>query len=303
MSSDLNNKIALHMCYWSGTKIGESLDSVIEYTARVAPDALEMTPAAFLPLSRTERRELRKRIEDRGLTVTANSGLMTPENDTSSEDPAIRQKGLDHCARVLEACADMGSPYWSGLMHSAWCLKPDPRDPRGYKERTFARSVEAMKRVSRIAEDQGVVCAIELVNRYEHFLLNTAGEGVEFCRAVDHPFCRILLDVFHMSIEEDNIADAVMYAQESGYLCCIHVGETNRRIPAGGPTNIDWEAFGRAVRVSGFDGNLVLEPLPFSGSATAAKTCLWRDVSDPGDTDRLVEDGRKAVALMRRLSR
>ena len=297
----MKNDIALHMCYWSGTRIGESMDSIIACTARTGADALEMTPAAFLGLRKEERRELRARIEDHGLKITANSGLMTPENNSSSEDPAIREKGIAHCARVLEACADMGSPYWSGLMHSAWCLKPNLQDPRGDKERTWVRSVEAMKRISRIAEDNGVVCAIEIVNRYEHFLLNTAAEGIAFCRAVDHPYCRILLDVFHMSIEEDNVADAIAAAQESGYLHCIHVGETNRRIPTGGPTNIDWAAFSGAVRASGFSGNLVLEPLPFATSATAARTCLWRNVSDPDDEARLVEDGRKAVAFMRKL--
>lgn len=298
----MKNRIALHACYWSGTRVGESLDDIIAYTSRIRPDALELSPAVFIEMDRHQRAELRRRVEDHGLTITVNGGLMTPENDTSSPDPAIRAKGVAHCARVLEACAQLGSPYWSGLMHSAWCLKPDPGDPLGDKRRTWARAVESMRQVSRIAEDNGVVCAIELVNRYEHFLLNTAAEGVAFCDAVDHPCCRILLDVFHMSIEEDNLADAVTFAQRSGHLCCIHVGETNRRIPTGGPTNIDWEAFGAAVRDSGFEGNLVLEPLPFARSATAAKTCLWRDVSNPDDLDKLVDDGKKAVALMRRLT-
>lgn len=297
----MKNKIALHMCYWSGTEAGKDLDNVIAYTVQVQPDVLEMTPAAFLDMTRAQRKELRKRIEDLGMTVSANSGLMSAANDTSSPDPAIRKLGLEHCRRVLEACADMGSPYWSGLMHSAWCLKPDMNDAIADKQRTWERSVAAMKEVSKIAEDCGVVCAIEIVNRYEHFLLNTAEEGIAFCREVNHPCCKILLDVFHMSIEEDNMPSAILAGQKSGYLACIHVGETNRRIPIGGPTNIDWHGVGEAIRQSGYGGPLVLEPLPFATSATAAKVCLWRNVSDPSDPEKLVKEGRQSVAFMRSL--
>lgn len=291
------------MCYWSGTEIGKDINDVIACTAQTQPDTLELHPSAFLDLNREKRLELRKKIEDLGMTVSVNSGLVTIANDPSSPDPEIRKIGQAHCRRLLEACADMGSPYWSGLMHSAWCLKPDMNDAMADKQRTWERSVEAMKEIAKIAQDCGVVCAIEIVNRYEHFLLNTAAEGIAFCDAVDHPYCKLLLDVFHMSIEEDNISDAIMRGQESGHLSCIHVGETNRRIPTGGPSNIDWKAFGGAIRQCGYAGPLVLEPLPFATSATAAKVCLWRNVADPHSREQLVADGRRAVAFMRELTK
>ena len=237
------------------------------------------------------------------MTVTVNSGLMTVKNDTSSEDPLVRKAGIEHCTRVIEACADMGSPYWSGLMHSAWGLKPDSRDPLGYKQKTWDRAVTGMKQVAGIAGDAGVVCAIEVVNRYDHFLLNTAKDAIRFCKEVAHPYCKVLLDVFHMSIEEDNLADAIVETQKSGELACIHVGETNRRIPTGGPTNINWKAFGQAVRDSGYEGNLVLEPLAFAGKNGSGNTCIWRNVADPGDVAKLIEDGRKAMAFLRDLTK
>jgi len=299
----MNNKIALHMCYWSGTEIGRDLETVIKYTAQVSPDIIELHPSAFLNLDKGGRRELRKKIEDLGMAISVNSGLVTPANDPSSPDPEIRKIGQAHCRRLLEACADMGSPYWSGLMHSAWCLKPDMNDSMADKKRTWDRSVAAMRDISKIAEDCGVACAIEIVNRYEHFLLNTVDEGIAFCKAVDHPFCKLLLDVFHMSIEEDNMPSAVIRGQESGYLACIHVGETNRRIPTGGPSNIDWGAFRTAILQCGYNGPLVLEPLPFATSATAAIVCLWRNVANPYHKESLVADGKRAVSFMRKLTK
>ncbi len=297
----MKNKLALHMCYWSGTEIGNSLEQIISYTAETGVDSLELGPDMFLNLDRQRRKDLLHRIEDHGLSVSVNGGLMNERNDTSSPDPAIRRAGIEHCRRVLEACADMRSPYWSGLMHSAWCLKPDMENPQECKRRTWDRSVEAMKTVTKIAADYGVVCAIEIVNRYEHFLLNTAKDGIDFCGEVGSPYCKLCLDVFHMSIEENDMPSAVMETQNRGYLACIHLGETNRRIPTGGPTNINWSRFGNAVRDGKYSGTMVFEPLQFSGASTAAKTCLWRDVADPNDLNGLVVNGQKAVSFMRGL--
>ena len=291
----MKNELALHMCYWSGTEIGNDLDQIISFTAKTGADRLELGPDVFLNLNKQQRKDLLCRIEDQGLSVSVNGGLMNERNDTSSPDPAIRKVGIEHCRRVLEACADMKSPYWSGLMHSAWCLKPDLEDPQECKRRTWARSVEAMKTVSQIASDYGVVCAIEIVNRYEHFLLNTAEDGIVFCEEVGSPYCKLCLDVFHMSIEENHMPSAIEAAQNHGRLACVHLGETNRRIPTGGPTNIDWGSFGKAVQNCGYSGAMVFEPLQFSKASTAAKTCLWRNVADSDDLSGLVENARKAV--------
>jgi len=297
----MKNQVALHACYWSGTRIGEDLNTIIEYTARIKPDLIEFTPAFFVDMPREQRLELRKRTEDKGMGITVNSGLITAENDVSSPVAEYRAAGLKHCRRLLEACSEVGSPYWSGLMHSAWCLKPDFDDPQGDKRRTWDRSVAGMREVSKMAEDVGVVCSLEVVNRYEHFLLNTAEDAVKFCEQVGSPYCKLLLDVFHMSIEEDNMGDAVRYAMGRGQLSCLHLGETNRRIPVGGKTNIKWDELRDAILESGYSGPMVLEPLMFATSATAAKTCLWRSLNDPRDLDGLVELGKKAVGFTRRL--
>lgn len=299
----MDNKTALHVCYWFGTEIENDLSRQVACTIRTGPDIIEFNTGSILPLSRDARRELRRRIEAAGMTATLNGGVVTPRNDISSPDPACRAEGFAHARRVLEACQDMGTPYWSGLMHSAWLLRPDPADPIADKQRTWERSVAAMRELSPMAADAGVDCCIEIVNRYEHFLLNTAAEGVAFCEAVGHPACRLLLDVFHMSIEEDNVADGLRLAQAHGRLGCLHVGETNRRLPRGGRSNINWSELRAAILESGYDAPVILEPLPFATSGGAGKTCIWRSLDNPADIEGLVEAGRDGIAFIRGICR
>ena len=297
----MDNKVAMHVCYWFGTEIEKDVLKQVDYTIRTGPDIIEFNTGSILNLSRFERQELRRRLEASGLRATINGGMVTPRNDISSIDAVCRLEGFAHARRVLEACQDIGTPYWSGLMHSAWLLKPDPEDPIGDKQRVWARSVAAMRELAPIATDAGIVCCIEIVNRYEHFLINTAAEGIAFCEAVDSPACKLLLDVFHMSIEEDNIADALRLAQAHGQVGCLHVGETNRRLPQGGRSNINWTELRMAILESGYSAPVILEPLPFATASGAGKTCIWRNLDNPADLEALVESGRQGVAFMRSL--
>ena len=297
----MKNKIALHICYWFGTEIDRDLERMVDYTALAHPDVIELNLGSILSLNPATRRDLRQRIEAGGMTATVNGGMMTPQNDISSPTASVRQVGYDHCRRALEACKDLGSPYWSGIMHSAWLLKPDPLDPIGDKQRTWLRSIESMRALMPIASEYGIDCCIEIVNRYEQFLINTAAEGVAFCEAVGSPFCKLLLDVFHMSIEEDNVADSFRLAQASGMIGSLHVGETNRRMPRGGRSNIRWQELKSAILDGGYAGPVVLEPLPFATAGGASKTCIWRNLEDPSNLVALVQSGKEGVAFMRDL--
>lgn len=299
----MKNKIAMHLCYWFGTAIDRDLNQMIDYTTRTRPDLIELNLGSILDMSPADRRNLRHKIEDQGMSATVNGGMVTPRNDISSPDASVRSAGFAHCRKALEACRDIGSPYWSGLMHSAWLSRPDPSDPIEDKKRTWKRSAAAMSELMPVAAELGITCCIEIVNRYEHFLINTVAEGIAFCQEVDSPFCQLLPDVFHMSIEEDHVADSLRLAQSAGLMGSLHMGETNRRLPQGGRSNVDWSGLQSAILESGYDGPLVLEPLPFATAAGAGKTCVWRNLDNPMDLESLVASGRKGVQFLRDLVR
>ena len=86
-----------------------------------------------------------------------------------------------------------------------------------------------MQRLADLASDHGITLGMEALNRFEGYLINTAQECIDYVRAVDRPNVKVMLDTFHMNIEEDSLTDAI---RRSGKLLGhFHVGEANRRCP------------------------------------------------------------------------
>ena len=79
------------------------------------------------------------------------------------------------------------------------------------KSATWERSISAVKEIMKVAEDKGITFAVEVVNRYESSLVNTAEEAVKYVDEVGSPNCKILLDTYHMNIEEDSFAGAIKF--------------------------------------------------------------------------------------------
>jgi D-psicose/D-tagatose/L-ribulose 3-epimerase len=115
-----------------------------------------------------------------------------------------------------------------------------------------------------------------VVNRFETHILNTCKEGIDFCKQVDNKNVKILLDTFHMNIEEDNIPDAIRLAGDM--LGHLHVGEGNRKLPGEG--SLPWGEIGKALRDIGFDKGVVMEPFYFQGGQVGKDIKVWRDLSE-----------------------
>ena len=137
------------------------------------------------------------------------------------------------------------------------------------------RSIACMKAVMKTAEDFGVTVNLEIVNRFEHYLINTVDEGLEFCKEIDSPNCKLLLDCFHMNIEEDDIEQSIEKAADHiGY---FHVSEPNRKVP-NTCAHINWKAIGNALKKTGYDGAVVLEPFYKFGGEQGHNMRMWRDL-------------------------
>ena len=115
-----------------------------------------------------------------------------------------------------------------GVMFSYWPCTFEDLD----KPAIWARGVESVRKLGRTANSLGIEMSLEVVNRFETNILNTAEEGVRYLRDVDCDNVKLLLDTFHMNIEEDNIPDAIRTAGKA--LGHLHVGEGNRKVPGKG---------------------------------------------------------------------
>ena len=100
-------------------------------------------------------------------------------------------------------------------------------------------------------------------------------EGLEFCKEIDSPNCKLLLDCFHMNIEEDDIEQSIEKAADHiGY---FHVSEPNRKVP-NTCAHINWKAIGKALKKTGYDGAVVLEPFYKFGGEQGHNMRMWRDL-------------------------
>ena len=181
-----------------------------------------------------------------------------------------------------------------GGIYSYWPVDySKPIDKSG----DWARSVENVRRVGKIAGECGVDYCLEVLNRFEGYLLNTCAECKKFVEEVDVDAVWIMLDTFHMNIEEDSLTDAI---RSSGKLLGhFHVGEANRRCP--GPNGrFDWHAIGQALHDIGYTGDVVMEPFVLQGGQVGRDIKVWRDLSGGADEKQL---DRAAAAALETLKR
>ena len=134
-------------------------------------------------------------------------------------------------------------------------------------EQRRAAAVEAIRTCVSTAAAVGIEVMLEPINRYETDFVRTAEEGLQLIDEVGSSSLRLLLDCFHMNIEEQNLAAAIRRAGDRlGY---VHLVDSNRRAPGQGHVNFK-EVF-EALDEIGYDGPLVAEILPLPDDLTAAR--------------------------------
>nr|WP_122012240.1 sugar phosphate isomerase/epimerase family protein [Maliibacterium massiliense] len=293
------NKIGLHSGYWGGTGAKQDVYTMLDLTQKTGCEVFEIGPDAFLPMTKQERTDLKHAVADKGMSLSVNGGL-DETNDAAVDDPAIRQKGIEHCTAVLKAMVDIGCDRWSGINYSAWLRKPTEILDMDAKMHFWELGVQSMRQVLKVAEDCGVDYCFEVVNRFEQFIFNTAKEACQFCEDVGSPNAKLLLDTFHMNIEEDSIVDALRLAMEKGRLGHVHVGESNRRVPGmDGKTHMDWAAILGTLKEINYQGYITMEPFMKMGTVPALSIRVWRDLSHDADLAQMVQYAKEGADFLR----
>ena len=272
--------------YWSHEWVCD-YPTVAKKVRAAGCDILEVGAPHIAAMTDAQLAELKAAAEDNGLILTTNIGP-SKDQDLASPDPAIRKNGLDFLTGVLRAMDKIGSKSLVGAMYSFWPCDFKYTD----KEAAWDTSIAEMKKLAAVAEDLGIDLCQEVLNRFETYIMTNAAEGVEYCKRVDSPRCKVLLDTFHMNIEEDNIPAAIRLTGD--YLGHIHVGEANRKLPGQG--SLDWKAIAAAVHDVHYDGNVVMEPFLLKGGSVGKDIKVWRDLSNGADEakmDQMLADAVK----------
>jgi D-psicose/D-tagatose/L-ribulose 3-epimerase len=273
------NPIGIHFGYWTQYWDVDQLPFV-EKARKTGFDVLEVRAQKIARMSKAELDALKGAAVDAGLELTYSIG-MTEDMDLVSEDVSVRKNGVTLLQDLCRNMKHMGGKIMAGINYSSWPRKLLPgEDKRAATDRAIAGVREAVK----AAEDCGVIFCLEVVNRFEHFIMNTAAEGIAFAKRVESPNCKILLDTFHMNIEEDSFRDSIL--ESKGWLGHFHLGETNRRPPGIG--RMPWPEIFGALREIDYQGAVVMEPFLVPGGEVGRDISVYRDLLGNDDLDDLV---------------
>lgn len=229
----------------------------------------------------------KKALESTNLECTGCT-IMSPERDIISDEPEIRETGKNYLTSCIEILAELGSDTFAGPFYSA-TGKLVGR-PRTEEEWTLAVSIT--KDIAGFAEEHGVTLALEPLNRFETYFINTSTDAVEFVKDVDSPNVKIMLDTFHMNIEEKSFHDAIVGAGDLLYH--FHSSENDRGTPGTGL--VDWETVFKALDEIDYDRWIVMESFVPGIEEIAKAAAIWRQIAPSGDA--LANEGLAFIKKM-----
>jgi D-psicose/D-tagatose/L-ribulose 3-epimerase len=213
---------------------------------------------------------LREGLAETGLGCTICS-VLVDELSMISEDSAIRNRTVEQLRENIATTAEAGARIIAGPLYAPIGYLPGRRRTR----EEWKRAVDCWQQLGPWLAQHEVTAAIEPLNRFETFFLNTADDAVRLCDEIGHPNVGILFDTFHANIEEKNIADG--YRKVARHLKHIHTCENDRGTPGTG--HIEWAAVFEAIKEIGYDGWLTIESFDSNLPEIAAAAAIWRDLA------------------------
>jgi sugar phosphate isomerase/epimerase len=128
-------------------------------------------------------------------------------------------------------------------------------------------TISCLRKCTKRAKEHNIGLTLEPVNRYESNFINTIAEGIEFIQRVGATNLGLLIDTFHMNIEEVSIEDSIIQAKD--YVTHVHFADSNRWAPGCG--HIDFKKIMETLKKIVYQGYVSAEILPLPDPDTAAR--------------------------------
>jgi len=204
-------------------------------------------------------------------------GAFGPDRDLAHHDPGPSANAAAYLDRLLEVAAAIGSPHVCGPAYAA--VGKEPAVDHEARRVEWERAVVGLTAAAGRAAALGVRLAIEPLNRFETDLVNTVEQGLALCADIGSPAAGLLLDTFHMNIEEKAIGTAIRAAGDR--LFHVHACENDRGTI--GTAHVPWDDVFSALDDIGYDGQVVIESFTPDVTTIARAVCLWRPLDATGD--------------------
>jgi D-psicose/D-tagatose/L-ribulose 3-epimerase len=212
---------------------------------------------------------IRRAMEENGLECNA-VGVFMDGLSILNEDASIRSRSVQRLKDLVAITAECGADTLAGPLYCPVGYLPGRR--RTADE--WSRAIDAYQQLGGTLVQHKVTLAIEPLNRFETFFLNTAEDAALLAEQVAHPNIGILYDTFHANIEEKNIAAGLLKIGK--HLKLIHTCENDRGTPGSG--HVEWDSLFAAIRQLGYDGWLTIESFGFALPELCAAAAIWRDI-------------------------
>ncbi len=280
----VRNPLGVHALVWVGDTARLSVERAVAQTEVAGFDLLEFSLHDLEHLDVPYARGL---LERAGLQVSCSRGLAF-DADVSSDDTTVVERGARLLEDSLAATAALGGRILTGALYSALGKYSTPVSARGR-----SNAISVLKSLAQDARRHEVTLGLEICNRYETNVVNTARDALSLADAIGEDNVVIHLDTYHMNIEEDDLVRPVHDVGERlGY---VHIGENHRGFLGSG--HIDFTSFFHALADIGYAGPITFES--FSSAVLAPdlshNLAIWRDMWSDGGA--LARHARQYLAV------
>lgn len=285
-------KYGIYYAYWE-TEWEADYIPYVDKVASLGFDALEIGAKPLPDYTKDQIVALKSCAAANGISLTAGYGP-SYEHNIGAKDKEIRQHAAQWFKRLFYVMGELGIRHLGGALYSYWPI--DFTKPIN-KEEDWKYSVEGTRILADLASPYGIQLGMEVLNRFENHLLNSAEEGVRFVREVEKENVKVMLDTFHMNIEEDNLAEAIRTA--GNLLGHFHTGECNRKVPGQG--RMPWKEIGEALKSINYNGYVIMEPFVRRGGQIEKDIHIWRDIRKDITEEMLDQEAKEALLFQKRI--
>jgi len=249
--------------------------------SKVAAFGYDGVEIPFNDLGLLDAPATRQALEKAGVGMTA-CCVMMPGTNPCSPDAAERKRGVDRLRQMIDITGEMGGAVVAGPLYS----------PCGYLTKKAVTAdelkwcAEGLRAAAEHAEKAKILLAIEPLNRFETYVINTDADAVRICKEVGSDYLKVQIDTFHANIEEKDTAKAIL-ATGKPYLGHFHASENDRGIPGTG--QVRWKEVFAALKAIGYDRWVTIESFATGILDLCAAACIWRPIY--GSADELATKG------------
>jgi D-psicose/D-tagatose/L-ribulose 3-epimerase len=231
--------------------------------------------------------ETRATLADNGLGVEL-AARVNLTRDLASDDDSAYQAGVAYLRTCIDAAASLGARRVGGPLYGAplvFAGRPPAPIAEDVRLRRIDRVVAGLRAAAGEAGDRGVILCVEPLNRFETDFCMTTRNGIDLVDRVDRPAVGLMLDTFHMAMEDDGVAEAIRMAGRR--IAHFQANENHRGYLGTG--HVDWSGIARALADVGYDGPITLEPFRRNEHRLGVSLAQWRAPAED-------EDGRLAAS-------